>query len=67
MHSFKGASTLFGLQNAEKCFEKALGKVGSAFQNLRLGEHKLYPSQTKILERMTKEEIRIFEALFNGS
>jgi len=27
----------------------------------------VYPSQTKILERMTKEEIRIFEALFNGS
>jgi hypothetical protein len=26
----------------------------------------IYLSQTKILERMTKEEIRIFEALFKG-
>ncbi len=26
----------------------------------------LYPSQTKILERLTKDEIRIFEALFKG-
>ncbi len=27
----------------------------------------LYGSQTKILERGTKDEMRIFEALFNGS
>jgi len=27
------------------------------------GEHKLYPSQTKILEGGTKDEMRIFEAL----
>jgi len=26
----------------------------------------IYPSQTKILEGLTKEEIRIFEALFKG-
>jgi hypothetical protein len=30
------------------------------------GEHKLYPSQTKILEGVTKDEMRIFEALFKG-
>jgi len=30
------------------------------------GKHKVYPSQTKILEGGTKEEIRIFEALFKG-
>jgi hypothetical protein len=28
------------------------------------GEHKIYPSQTKILEGGTKDEMRIFEALF---
>jgi hypothetical protein len=28
---------------------------------------KSYPSQTKILEGGTKDEIRIFEALFHGS
>jgi hypothetical protein len=33
---FKGVSTRFGLQDVEKCFENAFGKVGSAFQNLRL-------------------------------
>jgi hypothetical protein len=27
---FKGMSTSFGLQNVEKCFENAFGKVGSA-------------------------------------
>ena len=34
---FKGVSTGFGLANVEKCFENAFWKVGSAFQNLRLG------------------------------
>jgi hypothetical protein len=30
------------------------------------GRGKVYPSQTKILEGLTKEEIRNFEALFKG-
>jgi len=34
---FKGVSTRFGLQNVEKCFENAFGKVRPTFQNLRLG------------------------------
>ncbi len=29
-------------------------------------EMEIYPSQTKILEGWTKEEIRIFEAFFKG-
>jgi hypothetical protein len=38
---FKGVSTRFGLRIVEKCFENSFGKVGSAFQNLRLGSIKL--------------------------
>ena len=38
---FKGVSTLFGLRIVEKCFENPFGKVGPAFQNLRLGSIKL--------------------------
>ena len=34
---FKGVSTVFGLQIAEKCFENTFWKVCSTFQNLRLG------------------------------
>ena len=34
---FKDVSTGFGLRIVEKCLENALGKVCSAFQNLRLG------------------------------
>ena len=34
---FKGVSTLFGLRIVENCFEHTFGKVGSDFQNLRLG------------------------------
>ena len=34
---FKGVGTAFGPRNVEKCFENAFWKVGSAFQNLRLG------------------------------
>ena len=34
---FKGVSTRFGRRIVEKCFENAFGKVGSDFQNLRLG------------------------------
>ncbi len=62
----------------EKYFENAFPNVRSAVQN-RLGEHKLvteehgipavgcshkfYAPQTKILEGLTKEEIRIFDVL----
>jgi hypothetical protein len=40
---FKGVSTVFGLRNVESAskFEHALGKVGSACENLRLGRVKL--------------------------
>ncbi len=38
---FNGASTLFGIRIVEKFFERALGKVGSSFENLRLGSIKL--------------------------
>jgi hypothetical protein len=34
-----GVSTGFGLNNVEKCFENAFGNDGSAFPNLRIGEH----------------------------
>jgi hypothetical protein len=34
---FNGVSTGFGLRPFEKCFEKSLTKVCSAFENLRLG------------------------------
>jgi hypothetical protein len=34
---FKGVSTRFGLRIVENCFEHTFGKVGSDFQNLRLG------------------------------
>ena len=34
---FKGVSTRFGLRIVEKCFEDTFWKVGSAFQNFRLG------------------------------
>jgi hypothetical protein len=49
-----------------------LGGIKSAFRLLFLipkssfGEHKLYPSQTKILEGGTKGYIWIVEALFKG-
>jgi len=33
----------------------------------KIGRGKLYAPQTKILEGGTKEEIRLFEALFHGS
>jgi len=56
---FKGLSTRFGLRIVEKCIEKMFRTVYSAFQNLRLG--------SIILEEWTKDEIRIFEALFNAS
>jgi hypothetical protein len=39
---FKGVSTGFGRQNVEKCFENAFWNVCSAFQNLRLVEHKFH-------------------------
>jgi hypothetical protein len=55
------------------------GKVGSTSQNLRLGSIKahrrrhgeqkiaqFYPSQKKILEGGTKDEIRMFEEIFKG-
>jgi len=34
---FRGVSTRFGIQNAEKCFEGAFWNVRASFQNLRLG------------------------------
>jgi hypothetical protein len=35
---FKGVSTKLGLRLVEKCLENGFGKVGSDFQNLRLGK-----------------------------
>ena len=37
---FEGVSTRFGQRIVERCFENALGKIRSAFQNLRFGEYK---------------------------
>ncbi len=42
-----------------------LQKLKSALKTHSVSE--FYPSQTKILEGGTKDEMRIFEALFNGS
>ena len=39
--AIRGVCTVLGLRNVEKCFEKALWNVCSAFQNLRLVSIKL--------------------------
>ncbi len=39
--------TLFGLRIVEKCFETPFGKVGPAFQNLRLGSIKVRLSNVR--------------------
>jgi hypothetical protein len=46
---FKGVSTRFGLRIVEKCFENAFEKIGSDFQNLRLGEHKIATRNHKMM------------------
>jgi hypothetical protein len=56
---FKVVSTLFGLLIVENSLEYPHFIFCSSFQNLRLG--------SIILEGGTKDEMRMFEALFNGS
>jgi hypothetical protein len=55
---FRGVSTRFGLRIVENCFEHTFGKVGSSFQNLRLG--------SIILENETAGRACIFDGLCEG-
>jgi hypothetical protein len=64
---FKGESTSFGLPLIENSFKNAYATLCSFDpENPSFGEHKIYPSQTKILEGRTNRPERLFDALFKG-
>jgi hypothetical protein len=56
---FKGVSTLFGLHNVEKCFEKRFLKCLSDLPNLRLGEVNSFVEYIHPKRRILKVEQKI--------
>ncbi len=64
---FKGSypNPKSGNHTLEKCFEKALGKVCSAFENLRLGRINYAISHPLDEQKLQKGNVFFFEALFS--